>query len=70
MYYEWYINNPKLKISQQEIKNSLDSWAYEFFQKANFIDKIRILCLIPNFVWPLKQKLVILLKTYFGWLFT
>ena len=64
MYYEWYKNNPMLKISQQEIKNSVDCWAYNFFLKADFIDRIRILCLVPNFVWPLRQKLLLILKTF------
>lgn len=66
MYYEWYINNPNLEISKQEIKFSIDNWSYRFFKKANFINRIRILCLVPNFVWPLKQKLVLLFKTFFG----
>ena len=65
MYYEWYMNNPKLEISQQDVKFSMDSWAYDFFKNADFIDRIRILFLVPNFVWPLKQKLVLLLKTCF-----
>ena len=65
MYHEWYMNNPILEVSQQEIKNTMDLWAYRFFRKANFIDRIRILYLVPNFVWPLKQKLVLLLKACF-----
>lgn len=66
MYHKWYMNNPMLKVSQQEIKNSMDYRIYKFFQNANFIDRIKILSLVPNFVWPLKQKLVILLKACFN----
>lgn len=65
MYHKWYMNNPMLEISQLEIKNTMDLWAYRFFHKANFIDRIRILCIVPNFVWPLKQKLVLMLKNLF-----
>ena len=50
------MNNPMLEVSQQEIKNSVDWWAYGFFQSANIINKILILYLVPKFVWPLKQK--------------
>ena len=62
MYNEWYMNNPMLEVSQQEIKNSVDWWAYGFFQSANIINKILILYLVPKFVWPLKQKIILFIK--------
>ena len=62
MYNEWDMNNPMLEVSQQEIKNSVDWWAYGFFQSANIINKILILYLVPKFVWPLKQKIILFIK--------
>lgn len=66
MYYEWYGHNPKLEISHKELKDSLDDWAYRCFKTASIINKIRILYLVPNFVWPLKQKIFLFIKACIG----
>lgn len=65
MYHEWYMNNSMLEMTRQEFKDSIDAWAYSFFQMGFLGDRIRILRLVPNLVWPLKQKLVLLFKAFF-----
>lgn len=65
LYYDWYqtfIEPPK---SQKVIKNEIDDWAYRFYSETTLINKIRILSMVPNFVWPLKQKMALFIKAFF-----
>lgn len=65
MYYDWYktfIVPPK---SPQVVKNEIDDWAYRFYCETTLINKIRILSMVPYFVWSFKQKMVLFLKALF-----
>ena len=66
MYYDWYKTNLVLYMPQNIIKNSIDDWAYRFYSETTLINKIRILSIVPNFVWPLKQKAILFLKALSG----
>ena len=66
MYYDWYktfIVPPK---SLQVIKNEIDDWAYRFYSETTLRNKIRILLMVPNYVWPFKQKGILLLHALMG----
>lgn len=66
MYYEWYnlfVVPPK---PQSVINNEIDHWSYSFYRETTLIDKIRILSMVPNYVWPVKQKIFLFVKALFA----
>ena len=65
MYYEWYIASVVPQKSLLDFKNAIDDWAYSFYRETTLINKIHILSIIPNFVWPLKQKFVLFFNALF-----
>ena len=66
MYYDWFKATIALPTPQYAFKDEIDNWAYRFYSETTLINKIRILLMVPNFVWPLKQKAVLFLKALSG----
>lgn len=66
MYYDWYIASVVPQKSLLDFKNAIDDWAYRFYGETTLINKIRILSIIPNNVWPMKQKMVLFVKALLG----
>lgn len=66
LYYEWYKTIIAPQTPKEHIKNAIDDWAYRFYSETTITNKLRILLNVPNYVWPLKQKLVLFLKALFG----
>lgn len=66
MYYGWYNSFvvPPKPISV--IKNEIDDWSYSFYRETTLMNKIRILSMVPNYVWPMKQKIVLFLSALFN----
>ena len=66
MYYGWYNSFvvPPKPISV--IKNEIDDWSYSFYRETTLMNKIRILSMVANYVWPMKQKIVLFLSALFN----
>lgn len=62
MYYEWYNSFVVPPKPLSVIKNEIDDWSYSFYRETTLINKIRILSMVPNYVWPMKQKIVLFLN--------
>ena len=65
MYYDWFKATIALPTPQYAFKDEIDNWVYRFFSETTFINKIQILSMVPNYVWPFKQKMVLFLKALF-----
>ena len=66
MYYDWYKATIAFPTLQYAFKDEIDNWAYRFFNETTFTNKIKILSMVPNYVWPIKQKIVLFLKALLG----
>ena len=66
MYYDWYKANIEPQAPRERFKNEIDDWAYRFYSESNLTNKIRILSIVPYYVWPMKQKTVLFMKALFG----
>ncbi len=67
MYYDWYKVAIAPQTPQSVIKNAIDSWAYRFLRETTLWDQLRILAMVPSYVWPLKQKMVLLYNIVCEW---
>lgn len=65
-YYDWYKIHIDSQMPQRRVKESIDDWAYSFLKPASMYDKLRILYIVPSYVWSFKQKIFILLKAILG----
>ncbi len=66
MYYDWYKTNIEPTKPKDVTKNLIDDWAYRFYSETTLKNKIRILLMVPNYVWPFKQKVILLLHALMG----
>lgn len=62
LYYNWYQNNIDLSLSNKKKNDLIDLWVSYYFMKADSISKVKLLFLVPNGVWSIKQKLYLFLK--------
>ena len=63
-YYNWFQKNIKTSLSDKRKSDVLDIWLSGFFKKADFLNKLRILSLVPHEVWGYKQKIYMLLSIF------
>ena len=67
LYYDWYKTNIAPQTPQSVIKNAIDNWAYRFLRETTLCNQLRILAMVPGYVWPLKQKVVLLYNIVCEW---
>lgn len=65
MYYDWYKTTIAPQTPLYEFKDVIDNWVYRFFKETTLLNRIRILTIVPSYVWPFKQKMVLFLKALF-----
>ena len=63
-FYQWYQDNINLLLTNKKKNDWIDIWMASFFKKADSLDKIRILFLIPHEVWGYKQKIYMFLSIF------
>lgn len=64
LYFNWFQKNIKTSLSNKRKSDVLDIWLIDFYNKAVFIDKLRILSLVPHEVWSLKHKVYLFLSIF------
>jgi len=62
LYFAWYKDNIAPETPQSEIKNAIDDWAFRFYRATTLFNRIRILAMVPEYVWPVKQKVYLFFK--------
>lgn len=67
MYFDWYIVAIAPQTPQSVIKNAIDDWAYRMLRETTLCNQLRILAMVPSYVWPLKQKVVLLYNVVCKW---
>ena len=66
MYYDWYRTEIAPETPRYGFKDEIDNWAYRFFKETTLRNRIRILLIVPNYVWPIKQKIILFLNALRG----
>lgn len=64
LYYNWFQKYINSSLSDKRKADILDIWLIGFFKKADFVDKIRIITIVPHEVWGYKQKVYMLFSIF------
>ena len=66
-YYDWYKVAIAPQTPQSVINNAIDDWAYRLLRETTLCNQLKILAMVPRYVWPLRQKTVLLYNMVCEW---
>ncbi len=62
LYYGWYKAVIAPQTPQYVINNLIDNWAYRLLEETSLCNQMIILTMVPRYVWPFYQKVVLFCK--------